>query len=299
MPRVRLVSRWTSAGARTNPFLRLIFFQSPISDSTSRRHLLLGDALRHGAHDDAASVVGQDLLHHFAELGALLAALDLAAHAHARGEGHVHQEATGEGDLRGDPRALGADGLLGDLDQDGLPLLEELLDVGDGGAVADFALAGRADGCRRLGGVGIGHFVVGVVAIVGVVVLFGLEEVGGVEERRFFQADVYKGGLDAGENRVDAAKVDVAEGAALIRAIVEQLDEPIVLEDGHAGLPPATIDENFALHVYEPRPTVAVRPGPTGTERRRCRSVRGNPTRPTTPQPCRAGRPRGPGRREE
>ena len=38
MPRVRLVSRWSSAGARrTNVFLRLIFFQSASSESISRR----------------------------------------------------------------------------------------------------------------------------------------------------------------------------------------------------------------------------------------------------------------------
>ncbi len=36
MPRVRLVSRCTRAGARTKPFFRLIFFHRPSSDSTSR-----------------------------------------------------------------------------------------------------------------------------------------------------------------------------------------------------------------------------------------------------------------------
>ena len=56
--------------------------------------------------------------------------LDLPAHADLGGVGHVDQETAGQGDLRGDPAALGANGLLGHLYREVLPLLEDVLDVG-------------------------------------------------------------------------------------------------------------------------------------------------------------------------
>ena len=131
MPRVRLVSRCSSAGARrTKVFLRLIFFQTREQRVDLPPEVLLGDALGHRADDDAARVLGQQLGDHLPQLGPLLPAFDLAAHAHLRGVGHVDEETTREGDLGGDPAAFGADGLFGDLNGKGLTLLEDVLDVG-------------------------------------------------------------------------------------------------------------------------------------------------------------------------
>ena len=107
--------------------------------------VLLGDALGHRPDDHAARVLGQELGDHLAQLGPLLPALDLAAHPDLGGVGHVDQEPAGEGDLRGDPAALGADGLLGDLDGEGLALLEDVLDVRQRRAAG----RSRAGGLRR------------------------------------------------------------------------------------------------------------------------------------------------------
>ena len=43
-------------------------------------------------------------------------------------------------------------------------------------------------------------------------------------------------------------EIDVADGAAMIRPVHQQLDQTVVLEDGHAGLPLAPVDQNLALH---------------------------------------------------
>ena len=74
MPRVRLVSRCSSAGARrTKVFLRLIFFQSASSESISRWKCSSVTPSADRADDDAAGVLGQDLVDHLAQLGPLLA----------------------------------------------------------------------------------------------------------------------------------------------------------------------------------------------------------------------------------
>ncbi len=62
MPRVRLVSRWSSAGARrTKVFFRLIFRQSCEQRLDLAAEVLLGDALGDGPDDHAAGVLGQQL----------------------------------------------------------------------------------------------------------------------------------------------------------------------------------------------------------------------------------------------
>src|SRR4029079_6368462 len=78
------------------------------------------------------------------QLGPLLSALDLPTHSDLRGVGHVDQEAAGGGDLGRDPAPLGADGLLGHLDREGLPFLEDVLNVGEGSAGRDLTLAAFA-----------------------------------------------------------------------------------------------------------------------------------------------------------
>ena len=65
---------------------------------------------------------------------------------------------------------------------------------------------------------------------------FRLQQVGSVEIRALLHADVDEGGLDAAQYRFDAAEIDVAYGPAMIRAIDQQFDEAVVLEDGNSGL---------------------------------------------------------------
>src|SRR5207245_7085824 len=83
-----------------------------------------------GADDPAAGVLGHQLRDHLAQLGALLAVLDLAGHADLGGERHVDEKPTRERDLGRNPRPLGADRLLDDLDDLGLALLQLVGDVG-------------------------------------------------------------------------------------------------------------------------------------------------------------------------
>ena len=249
--------------------------------------MVLGDALRHGPDDDAAGVLGQQLGDHLPELGALLPALDLAAHADLRGVRHVDEETSGEGDLRGDPAPLGADRLLGHLDREVLTLLEDVLDVratrGGGRSRAGGSRLpspdrpgrrchGRARRRSRPrqsgfafrapllqgddGWVGsLASFSVRLVfgLVGGVLVLIGLEQVGGVEEGALFLTDVHEGGLNARQHRLDPAEVDVADGPPVVGAIHQQLHQPVVLEDGHAGLPLAPVDQDLALQAVRPR----------------------------------------------
>ena len=284
MPRVRLVSRWSSAGARrTKVFFRLIFRQSCEERVDLAAEVLLGDALRDRADDDAAGILGQQLGDHLPELGPLLAALDLPAHPDLGGVGHVDQEAAGEGDLRGDPAALGADRLLGHLDREGLALLEDVLDVGQRAAGRDLALPGlrrrsvalppplplprrrRSAPARHSvrrspaasstvrpadrGGLGSASALVllAVLLFVRLLVLVRLQQVGGVEEGALLLPDVHEGGLDAREHRLDPAEIDVADRAAMVGAVDQQLDQPVVFQDGHAGLPLAPVDQDLAL----------------------------------------------------
>ena len=100
----------------------------------------------------------------------------------------------------------------------------------------------------------LGLFLVHRLMLVGVlvgrliVVLVGLEEIGGVEEGALLLTDVHERGLDSGEDGFDPSEVDVADGAAVVGTVDQQLDQPIVFQDRHAGFPLAPVDEDLALH---------------------------------------------------
>src|SRR5436190_2047118 len=89
-----------------------------------------GQVVRDSADDPATRVGRDELRDHLAQLSALIAGFDLARDADLRGERHVDQESAGERDLRGDARALGADGFFDDLDELGLTALQLVGDVG-------------------------------------------------------------------------------------------------------------------------------------------------------------------------
>ena len=128
----------------------------------------------------------------------------------------------------------------------GLPLRAPPLPVASGGSAASASLLVRL-----------------VLASSRLLVLVRLEQVRGVEEGALLQADVHEGGLNAGQHRFDPAEVDVADRAPVVGAIHQQLDQPVVLQDRHAGFPLAPVDQDLALQACstsartEPRP----RPG--------------------------------------
>jgi hypothetical protein len=74
-------------------------------------------ALGGGAHDESAGGFAALVDENPLEALALLVGGDFAADADVRDGGHEDQEAAGQGDVRGDARALLGDGLLGDLNQ--------------------------------------------------------------------------------------------------------------------------------------------------------------------------------------
>jgi hypothetical protein len=248
--------------------------------------VVFGDALRDGPDDHAASILREQLAHHLPQPGALLLALDLPAHADLRRVRHVHKKAARQRDLRRDPAALRADGLLGYLYGEGLPFLEDLRDVGyrtTGAALAvsvgllvtrflagpvvavalvaaspappaalappRAALLGARLPLRRwrgLGRLGIG------LLLTRLFVLVRLQQIGRVEERALLLTNVDEGGLDARQDRFDAAEIDVTDGPPVIGTIDQQLGQPIVLEDRHAGFALASVDQNFALQDVNP-----------------------------------------------
>ena len=79
-------------------------------------------------HDEAAQAVFALAGHDALQTLALFFGIDLARHANVVHRRHVHQEPARQRDVAGDARALLGDWLLGDLDQDFLPFLQQ---VGD------------------------------------------------------------------------------------------------------------------------------------------------------------------------
>jgi hypothetical protein len=251
--------------------------------------VLLGHALRYGPNDDAAGILRQQLGDHLPELGPLLPALDLPAHPHLGSVGHVDQESAGEGDLGGDPAALGADGLLGHLHREGLSLLEDVLDVGQRAARRDLALprfsavpltavsvaspapppvapatpvgtpfSGSLLHHDALGGRvrGVGVqlcLALPLAFFLRLFVLVRLQQIGCVEERALLLPDVDEGGLDSREHRLDPTEIDVTDGAAVVGAVYQELDQSVVFQDGHAGFPLAPVDQDFTLQAFLPR----------------------------------------------
>ena len=110
--------------------MRLPLDLLPLADERRQLALegLLGDVFADRADDDAAGVLRQDRFDLGAQSLARLALADLSAHAHSLGERHVDEEPAGHRDLRGDARALGRDRFLGDLDDQVLAALEDVLD---------------------------------------------------------------------------------------------------------------------------------------------------------------------------
>ena len=166
------------------------------------RDLLGGDALGRGAHDQAV-LRGLHLVEDRAEPLALVVgqALGDAVGAGVRDQ---HHEPARQRDLLGEAGALVGDGVLGDLADDALPGLEDLLDAG----------------------------VAALLDVVGVVL-----HVAPVEHGVLGGADVDERRLHAGQHVLDLAQVDVAVdlGDVVGRPRHVVLDEVAALEHGDLG----------------------------------------------------------------
>ena len=89
-----------------------------------------------GADDEAAAGRALGFVDQMAQARALFGGGDLARDADVIDRGHVDEEAAGKRDVAGDARALLAERLLGDLDDDFLALLQHVRDkLGRRGAV--------------------------------------------------------------------------------------------------------------------------------------------------------------------
>ena len=131
---------------------------------------------------------------------------------------------------------LGPQRVLGDLDEDLLALLDEVLDRGLAGPGLR---AGLGLGDRRLG-------------VIDAILAGGLDELGvdvpRVEERGALEADIDEGGLHAGEDPHDTAEVDISDDAAAVAPADMQLGEATILDQGDPGLPPGLVDDDLVTH---------------------------------------------------
>ena len=123
--------------------------------------------------------------------------------------GHQHQVPARDGDARGDARALGAERLLRDLDDDLVALLKHVLDL------------------RRRAGAAARAAPAVLVVEVGVVELGAV--VADVQEAGALEADVDEGGLHSGQDAGDSTLVDAPDDAALVGPLDVELDDLVGL----------------------------------------------------------------------
>ena len=92
--------------------------------------IVFAGAFRSGADDEAAGRVALLADQHALQALALFVGGDFTGDADVVDRGHEDQEAAGQRDVAGDARTFAGDGLLGNLDQNFLPLLQQLADDG-------------------------------------------------------------------------------------------------------------------------------------------------------------------------
>ena len=183
-----------------------------------------GPAGGRGADDDAAgeAVRLAELADDAAQAAALVARLDLARDADVIDRRHEHQEPPGHRHVRREARALGAERLLDDLDEDLLAFLQQVFDLRLRRVGSSLRLS-----CARPPSVLV------VARLELLELLERVDDVGDVEEAVALEAEVDEGRLHAGQDFRDPALVDVADDAALPLALDEDFGDEIVFENGH------------------------------------------------------------------
>ena len=174
-----------------------------------------------GGADDDALVLGLDLVEDLAEPPPLVLLLDAAADAHVVHRGHEHQGAPRQGDVGGDPGALGAHRVLGHLDQHALARLQQIPDL---------------PSLREL--------------LQLVVLIPGEEHVPGVQKGVLLEADVHEGRLHARQHVLDLAELDVPHQSFRPRLLHVELHGGAVLHHRHADGEFVGVYQNFLIHVF-------------------------------------------------
>ena len=212
----------------------------PLGDEAGHLLVEVGHLLALGgrAHDDA-EVLGADAFHQGGQPALLLLGAHLLGDGHVVGEGGQHHVAPGDGDLAGEPRPLGGDGLLQDLHQQVVALGEHLLDLA---GLHDLGLV--LEMVEHRGVVGPGDRLLGELlerAELGT-------QVGVVQESLLGMSDVDEGRVQTGRELAHLPEEDVADREVIVGLLVVQLHEPAVLQDGdfHAG--GRGMDDEFLLH---------------------------------------------------
>ena len=221
---------------------RLALLGDPAPQSEQEFHVVLNLFLRQslaGGADDEAALRRSDALHGFAQASALLAVRNPpgdADVAHGRG---VHELASGQGQVRGQPRPFGPDRVLGHLDEDFLVLLELVFERGVRfGPAAPAGAAAPRCGSGVAVGLAVGQVEVAQqVAVVETVTRRQrpVEHVRGMDEAGFSEPDVDERGLHAGHDAHDAPEIDVAGDVALLGAFDVDFDQGVVFEQRNAS----------------------------------------------------------------
>jgi hypothetical protein len=187
--------------------------------------VLAAAPLTRGAGDEAAApALLAQLLQERLEPPALLLVHDLARDADVLHGRHEDDVATRQRRVGGDARALLSERLLEDLDEDVLALAQEVFYGCGPMAAADGLLLGGEQ-----------------------VLVQPLEDVGDVQERVTFQADVDEGGLHPRKHAGDAARVDVAD-APVALPLDEDLGQEAVLEERRLRLLRRAADDDLLGH---------------------------------------------------
>ncbi len=133
------------------------------------------------------------------------------------------------------------------------------------------AIAGVARSAR------LGVVVLMVVGVGIVVRVVGLH-VGGVQEGTLLRPDVDEGCLNAGKNCFYFPEIDVADHAAGVWTVDQELYEPVVLQNRDARFARSRVYEDFTFHCSPRGPGIVVQgPGHCAVQKRKRRGRRIKP----------------------
>ncbi len=181
-----------------------------------RAQLRVGGGVCNGANDESAGLVGgQELLQLVSQQLTLGLVLDALRDADVRVLRQVYHQPSGDRDLGGKARALGADGILDHLHQPRLAFGEDFLD----------RFAARVVRLRPL-----------------------FPDVGDVQEPGALQADFDERRLHAGQHPRHAPDVDVAHQTPVRRALDVQLLRHARLHHADAGFLRRAVDQDVLRH---------------------------------------------------
>jgi hypothetical protein len=165
------------------------------------------------------------------------------------------------------------------LDRKALTLLQDVLNVRQGTAGRDLALAPLGgpllSGCGTIPATaaavpaapgltvrcgfsgwwigyfsGLGDLLLGNgVFLLRLLILIRLEQVRRVQEGAFLLTDIDESCLDPGKDGLYPTQVDVTNRAAMVGAVHQQLYQSIIFQDGHTGFPLTPVDQDLTLQL--------------------------------------------------